>query len=106
MKTHILFALFFFTCSIANLRAQIYSFEDGLVPTNCTVSLGSLQASTMKYKIGTKSLKWDWKANDVLNFSNPNGLTIASTSASGGILLWIYNPPPQHSLWFLFLKVL
>ena len=91
MKKLILLFLFPILSSLFTIKAQIYSFEDGLVPTNWTASLGTLQTSTTKYKLGTKSLKWDWKANDVLSALNPIGLSTASSAGGGGILLWIYN---------------
>ena len=85
------FYLLFFAIPIAYSNAQIYNFEDGLVPTGFTSSSGntSLSVSTFKYKLGAKSLKWDWKANEVLTANNPLGL--AAASANGGIMLWIYN---------------
>jgi chondroitin-sulfate-ABC endolyase/exolyase len=91
MKKLILILLFPIISGLFTIKAQIYSFEDGLVPTNWTASLSKLQSSTSKYKLGTTSLKWEWKANDVFSALNPTGLSTASTAGGGGILLWIYN---------------
>jgi chondroitin-sulfate-ABC endolyase/exolyase len=104
MKKKLCLIIFLTLVFINNhLFSQIYSFEDGLVPTNWTASLGTLQTSTAKYKLGTTSLKWDWKSNDVFTLNNPNGLSSASTAGGGGILLWIYNTTASNqSLVFTF----
>ena len=103
MKKIILICIFPIISSLFTINAQIYSFEDGAVPTNWTASLGTLQTSTSKYKLGNRSLKWDWKPNDVFTLNNPNGLSKASTSSGGGIMCWIYNTTPvNQSLVFTF----
>ena len=98
----ILISLFLVSSSF--LQAQIYSFEDGLVPAGWTASSGSVKISTEKYKLGTKSLGWTWNAGSKLTATAPNGLSAASTSNSGGIYCWIYNTSPSDSkLVFSFL---
>lgn len=87
-------------------RAQIYSFEDGLVPAGWSASAGNLLVTTNKCKLGTNALSWTWSAGATLTITNPNGLTTASTNSSGGIYLWIYNAAPSTSnLVFSFLNV-
>jgi chondroitin-sulfate-ABC endolyase/exolyase len=104
MKKLVLF-LFSIIVSSISLKAQIYSFEDGLVPTNWSTTLGTLQSSTIKYKLGTKSLCWTWNAGSKVTVSTPAGLSTASTNSSGGIYFWIYNTTPSTStLIFSFLN--
>jgi chondroitin-sulfate-ABC endolyase/exolyase len=79
------------------LQAQIYSFEDGLVPASWTVSSGTLKISTAKYKLGTKSLEWSWNAGSKMTATLPDGLTGVSKNNSGGIYCWIYNTKPSTS---------
>ena len=87
------------------VRAQIYSFENGLLPAGWSVTSGTLQVTNSKFKLGTNSLNWTWNAGATLTVTNPNGLTVASTNSSGGIYLWIYNPTPSTSnLLFSFLN--
>ena len=88
--------LFLFLVPFLYIRSQIYDFEDGLIPTGFSSSSGStyLNVSSTKYKLGSKSLKWDWRANDILSAVNPTGLPVASTAGGGGIMLWIYNTTP------------
>lgn len=103
MKKHVFLFIITIFCISTYLDGQIYSFEDGSVPATWTVVSGTLQNSTKKYKLGTKSLKWDWKPNDVFTLNNPNGLSSASTAGGGGILLWIYNTTASNqSLTFTF----
>ena len=90
-----------FTCY---LNAQIYSFEDGLVPSIFTTTYGTLQNASNKYKLGVKSLRWDWTANAKMTVSNPTGLNTSSTTSAGGINCWIYNTTAStQKLTFAFL---
>ncbi|MBB6002540.1 chondroitinase family polysaccharide lyase [Arcicella rosea] len=85
-------------CCISNLLcAQIFSFEDGTIPSNWTTTGGTLSSSTLKYKLGTKSLKWAWTAGSSLTVDNPAGLSTVSSHFRGeqGIHLWIYNTTPS-----------
>jgi chondroitin-sulfate-ABC endolyase/exolyase len=75
----------------AKLQAQIYSFENGIVPSNWSVSSGTLLTSVAKYKLGTKSLCWTWNAGSKISVSAPTSLASGSTNKSGGIYFWIYN---------------
>lgn len=86
-------------------RAQIYSFENGLLPAGWSITSGTLQVTNNKFKLGTNSLSWTWNAGATLTVTNPSGLTAASTTNSGGIYLWIYNPTPSTTnLVFSFLN--
>jgi chondroitin-sulfate-ABC endolyase/exolyase len=89
-KILLLFITLLFACS-GRLSSQIYSFEDGLVPAEWTVSSGTLTTTDVKYKLGTKSLCWTWNVNSLLTVTTPPGLDVASTNSSGGIYMWIYN---------------
>ena len=95
VKYTILAIFIFFT--VSHIQAQIYSFEDGLVPTGWTASSGSLTTSTAKYKLGTTSLSWTWQAGSKLTAVAPSNLSTASTSSSGGIYFWYYNTQPTTS---------
>lgn len=79
------------------LYAQIFSFEDGIVPSNWTTTGGTLASSTLKYKLGVKSMKWAWTAGSKLTVNNPGGLSTVSSHFRGeqGIHLWIYNDTPS-----------
>ena len=104
-KRHKVFFLLSTIFSFLNLHAQIYSFEDGLVPTNWSVISGTLLNSPAKYKHGTKSLIWTWNANSKVTVTSPTGLSTASTNKSGGIYFWIYNTVASSSkLVFSFLN--
>ncbi len=97
MKKQILFALTILISFFTSLsKAQIYSFEDGLVPAAFTTTNGTLQNATNKYKLGTKSLRWDWTANAFMTVANPTGLSTSSTSG-GGITCWVYNTVASNS---------
>lgn len=89
MKKQILIAVIFLLTNI--VQAQIYSFEDGVVPTGFSTSSGTFTTTTNKYILGTKSLRWDWTANAKMTVANPTGLSTSSTAAKGGITCWIYN---------------
>ena len=91
MKKLFFFLLLFSIGLSTDLKAQIYSFEDGLVPTGFTTTYGTLANASNKYKLGVKSLRWDWSANAKMTVANPTGLSTATTTSAGGINCWIYN---------------
>jgi chondroitin-sulfate-ABC endolyase/exolyase len=98
MKKQIFVALTIVLASFTGiLKAQIYSFEDEVVPTVFTTSNGSLSVSQTKFKLGIKSLCWDWKTSSKLTLDNPTGLEEASKNRDGGIYLWVYNTVPTES---------
>jgi chondroitin-sulfate-ABC endolyase/exolyase len=100
---------FLLPCALLNftakLEAQIYSFENGLLPTTWSVNSGNLEPSTSKFKLGSKSLSWSWNAGSTINVDASNDLLSISKTNSGGIYLWIYNTKPTDSkLVFSFLN--
>jgi len=101
-----LFSLFLLSNTL--VKAQLYSFEDNVVPTGWSVSTSpALTISGTKYKLGTKSLCWTWPVGSKMTVANPTGLDAASTNSSGGIYLWIYNTTPNTGkLVFSFLNSL
>lgn len=104
MKQRCFLILFLYVISSTYLNAQIYSFEDGLVPAAFTTTYGTLQNASNKYKLGVKSLRWDWSANAKMTVTNPTGLTTATSNTSGGIACWIYNTTAStQKLTFAFL---
>ena len=91
MKKQIFVALTIVLASFTGiLKAQIYSFEDEVVPTVFTTSNGSLSVSQTKFKLGIKSLCWDWKTSSKLTLDNPTGLEEASK---------------KQGWWYLFMGV-
>lgn len=74
--------------------AQVYSFEDGMVPAEWNINNGKISVTDKKHKLGVNSLKVNWKPKSVICFTNASGLEIASKSKNGGITAWIYNENP------------
>lgn len=97
MKKNVLALALFFAPFNGALQAQIYSFEDGQVSSAFTTTDGRLAVSGAKFKLGIKSLCWDWKASSKLTLDNPTGLEEASKNRDGGIYLWVYNTVPTES---------
>lgn len=91
MKSKLLLTTFFMFLLLNGVDAQIYSFEDGTVPANWTVTSGTLLNSGTRYKLGTKSLCWTWNASSKVTVTGPSALSTGSTNKSGGIYFWIYN---------------
>ncbi len=85
-KSIILFILAFIGCAFY-VNAQIYSFEDGIVPT-IFITNGNLTVADKKFKLGNKSLCWECKAGSKLTLANITGLEEASKSNAGGVFLW------------------
>jgi len=75
--------------------SQDQSFETIAVPSNWTTSTGSLSTSNLHYKLGNRSLKWDWNANTVLTVSNlqSNGLIPSEVLGyfENMFRMWVYN---------------
>jgi len=82
-----------FTQSIA----QDQSFESNSAPSNWKNApiKNNLTTSTTHYKLGSKSLKWVWSANDVLTISDlqSNGLVPSEVLGyfDNMFRMWIYN---------------
>ena len=88
--------IFLLIANVFEAKTQIYSFEDGVIPAGSTTgswstSSGKLVIASNKYKLGTKSIRWNWVAGSILTINNPYNIASASTSGSGGITLWVYN---------------
>ena len=68
-------------------KAQtLFTFEDA-VPSNWTVTGGTLSLTDRTYKEGSYSLEWTSNANSVINI--PIDLKVLSTN---GTLLYVYSP--------------
>ena len=89
----------------SSICAQLYSFEEGVIPNSWTTNSGSLGISTNKCKLGDKSLCWKWVANSKLSILNPDNIELASTNKSGGITIWIYNTSPSPTAKLVFCGV-
>ena len=87
---------------MTTVSAQSYSFEDGLIPSNWSTNTGSFSIVANKYKIGTKSIRWNWMANSKITISNPFNIENASTNNSGGINVWVYNSTPSPTAKLVF----
>lgn len=88
----IVFILSFILCQPA--FSQIYSFEDGKIPTEWKISKGSLNISSNKYKLGHHSLQINWQQGTILTLPSPAGISEACKSKNGGMNVWIYNKLP------------
>jgi len=93
--------LFLLSFAFATLNAQIYSFEKNVLPVGMSANGGNLSISIQLYKLGTKSLCWEWNAGSQLRMQAPEGLDAASKSGSGGMIVWLYNPSKTDK----FLKI-
>ncbi|MGY5355932.1 chondroitinase family polysaccharide lyase [Wenyingzhuangia sp. IMCC45467] len=93
MKTYLLFLIC--TLLYLQIKAQDQSFEEASVPTNWNASLGNLSISAAHYKLGTKSLQWNWSANDVLTISNLQNNGLVTNEVLGYFQnmfrMWFYN---------------
>lgn len=106
MKKSVTFCILFFFLFYNTINAQLFSFEDSIVPVGWSVSTSpALSVSGTNFKLGIKSLAWTWPAGSKMTITNPTGLSAASTSSSGGIYMWIYNTTPNAGkLVFSFLN--
>jgi chondroitin-sulfate-ABC endolyase/exolyase len=108
MQKTLTFFIVFLLILNTTVKAQLFSFEDNVVPTGWSVSTSpALSVSGTKYKLGTKSLSWTWPVGSKMTVANPTGLDAASINSSGGIYLWVYNTTPNTGkLVFSFLNSL
>ena len=92
---HYAVVLFCGFCFSLNLSAQDESFETTSAPAHWATTNGSLSTSTDHYKLGAKSLKWDWNANAVITVSNlqNNGLVPSQVGDFyfNMFRMWVYN---------------
>lgn len=90
---------------VLSLAAQLDL--ENTVPSNWTVSAGSLTTSSAHYKLGTRSLQWNWTANSVLTVTNP-GIAAAEVTDfyQHTCDLWVHNPGalPGQKLRFEFVS--
>jgi len=95
MKNILLKFVFIFYLSSFNLFSQDESFEGSSVPSNWSASIGSLSISTNHYKHNSRSLKWDWKAGDILTVSNLQSQGLVPSQLFGFnfnfFRMWVYN---------------
>ncbi len=87
-------------------NAQTYlTFEDATPPSGwINTGIKPLSTDAAHYKLGRKSLKWQWNAKDTLKVDNPDTLLSVSSKSSNsiGFYTWVYNENPmQDSLKFL-----
>lgn len=98
-----LISLFLLVFSYSTVQAgTIYSFEDGMVPAVFKAKRGVLSVSSQRAKLGSRSLRWNWIANDTL-VAAPLSMNTSSIQANGGITVWVYNENPSNQklvLWF------
>lgn len=95
MKNPLIILLLFIGSNFV-FAGDIYSFEDGVIPSDFSVSKGNLSIKNNKGKLGNQSLQWDWQAGDVLSAS-PNSMRTPSITSTGGIQVWIYNENPINA---------
>jgi len=95
--------LFLTLCISIPLFAQYLDLE-GSVPANWKADVTSaLSISDEHSKLGTQSVRWDWKPGSSLTIANPEGMKVALQKKEGGMMLWIYNTCPlEASLHFEF----
>ncbi|MFB9058249.1 chondroitinase family polysaccharide lyase [Mariniflexile ostreae] len=81
-------------CITFNLYAQDESFET-TVPSHWSTTNGTLNTSTDHYKLGSKSLRWDWNANAVITVNNLQDHGLVKSEVLGFyhnmFRMWLYN---------------
>ncbi|MEY3450554.1 MAG: hypothetical protein RL711_379 [Bacteroidota bacterium] len=94
MAAKYFYTLLVFLCIQFHAFSQDESFET-TVPSYWTTTNGTLSTSTDHYKLGSKSLKWDWSANAVITVSNlqSNGLSPSQVADfyNHFFRMWVYN---------------
>ena len=91
-----------FAALTVSAQSGIHSFESQKDLKEWTMENGKISTSTAKYKLGSRSMRADWKKGAVLSVTSDK-LLQASKSKNGGITLWIYNETPSaDSLTFAF----
>lgn len=94
MAAKYFYALLVFLCIQFHVFSQDESFES-TVPSYWATTNGTLSTSTDHYKLGSKSLKWDWSANAVITVSNlqNHGLVASQVAdyANHFFRMWVYN---------------
>ena len=98
LNTNSVYTSFFICIAVLiNIKigtAQDQSFETNTPPNNWNASLGALSISSKHYKLGAKSLKWEWTANDVLTISDLQSSGLIPDEVQGYyknmFRMWIY----------------
>ena len=90
-----LLVLFLGLCLFSTIvRAQYIGLETQVPNTWSTNNGASLNMSSDHYKLGNKSLKWDWTQGSSLTVANPPNMQMALNTYKGGLMLWVYNETP------------
>ena len=80
--------------AFTSAHAQYIGLENQ-VPTSWTTDNGAtLSISGDHFKLGSQSVKWDWKQGATLTIQNPPNITNALSAYKGGMMLWVYNSQP------------
>lgn len=78
-----------------DIFGQDDSFETIIVPSHWATTNGVLSTSTDHYKIGDKSLKWDWSSNAILTVSALQNHGLIPSEVLGYyqnmFRMWVYN---------------
>ncbi len=89
-----LLILFFVYCIGIKGFSQYLILEEK-VPANWETKVpATLSISSRHSKMGSQSVKWEWKSGTVLTIADPEGLKQAAQQDGGGMMLWIYNETP------------
>lgn len=83
--------LMMFLFPLCSFAGNIYSFENDIIPNEFSATNGTLSISKSKYKLGDKSLSWQWNANSILSVNKLANLAEACKINDGGINVWVYN---------------
>ena len=94
MAAKYFYTLFVLLCIPFLAFSQDESFET-TVPSYWATTNGTLSTSTDHYKLGSKSLKWDWSANAVITISNLQSHGLTASEVLGYydhfFRMWVYN---------------
>ena len=90
----VLFSLVAAYNAYAAINAQ-YTFENALPSFLSVNGDGTIELSTDKFKDGTHSIKFSWKAPSELVFNNFNDIESSLKVNEAGIMMWVYNTQPM-----------
>lgn len=98
---NLLFAFLGAVCSTLCAESMFESFETGLPAYAKASRSAGIKVSTDHYKLGQKSLEWNWKRGDKIIFNHGIG-NIKRTGGYGGTYskasfgVWVYCEKPQR----------
>ncbi len=72
-----------------------YDFESGVPGFVRVAGNGEVVSSTEKFKDGKSSLKFSWKGQAALTFSNCTDIEASMKVNGAGVMIWIYNTAPM-----------